>query len=495
MRIGIAGFLHESNTFAGQATRLRHFEEAALHEGGALLPVWREAHHELGGFIAGCEEAGAEAAPLLAAWATPMGPLTDETYEALAGRLCNALREAGPIDGLLLALHGAMGSESRVSADSETLRRVRAVTGPELPIVVSLDMHANIAPDMVRLPTATLAYTTYPHVDQRERGLECARLLVRTVRGEVRPVQAHVKLPLLIHIVQQYTGAGPMAAVMGAMRRLGGEGGMLAASVAPGYIYADTPHMGVSVLAVADGDQHRANQAAEELASFVWARRDKLNAALPDVKEAVRRAAETPGVVCLMDSGDNIGAGSPGDSTLLFEEVRRQGLRGACVVLCDPEAALQCAEAGEGAPVTLAVGGKTDAYHGAPATVQGTVVHVSDGRFVEPEARHGGLGDGNQGRTAVIKTSGGHTVILNSLRIMPTSLEQLLSLGVDPVAHRFVIVKGVTAPLAAYGPIASAVIAVDSPGASRAGPESYTYTQRPKPLYPLEDAACWESPL
>ena len=486
MRIAIAGFLHESNTFSRDLTTYRNFEEGYLHRGTDLIPVWREAHHELGGFIAGCEERGVEMVPLIAASATPKGPVAADAYDAIVDELCAMLRDAVPYDGVLLALHGAMVSEQHASADSETVRRVREVIGREMPLAVSLDMHANIAPPMAELPDITVAYRTYPHVDQRERGVECARHMAGMVRGEIRPAQAHRKLPLLIHIWRQYTGAGAMAEILRELEHTASLPGVLSASVAPGYIYADVPYMGVSVLVTTDNDRASAEAETERLASFVYEKRHELNAALPGVEEAVRRAKEIVGTVCLMDSGDNIGAGGPGDSTILFHEILRQGVPRACVVLYDPDAAKTCAALGEGKAVRLDAGGKTDTHHGAPVPIDGTIRRIHDGVYIEPEPRHGGARRFDQGLTAVIDTNDGHTVVVNSLRVMPTSLHQLLSLGIDPKHHKTITVKGVTAPLAAYAPIATEVIAVDSPGVTQAGPEAFVYKHRPRPLFPLD---------
>ncbi len=491
MRIAIAGLLHESNTFTPEVTTLQHFLESFLHYGDDLIPVWRDAHQELGGFIAGCESLGLEMAPLMAAWATPKGPVTEDTYETLVTTMIDRLKAAGPIDGMLLALHGAMVSEHVPSADSETVRRVRAALGDDVPLMLSLDMHANITPSMAHLPNVTIAYRTYPHVDQRDRGIECAQLIARTVRGEVSPVQAAVKLPLLIHIVQQHTGSGPMAELMREAERVASLPGILSASIAPGYIYADVPHMGVTAIVVADGDQARAKREAKALAQFIFERRDALNAGLPDVPTAVARAKAVDGTVCLMDSGDNIGAGGPGDSTFLFAEILKQGVPRACVVLCDPEAAEACTAVGIGAHVTLKVGGKTNDRHGSPIPITGCVIHLSNGIFEEKEARHGGMSVYDQGRTAVIATDDGHTIVVNSLRVMPTSLHQLLSLGITPQDHKVITVKGVTAPRAAYDPIAAEVIPVDSPGVTQAGPESFEYQNRPHPLYPLDGVEHW----
>lgn len=354
-----------------------------------------------------------EAVPILAAWATPGGPLTNETYESFIEEIFKGIEEAGPLDGILLALHGAMVAESFDSADGETARRIRERVGPDLPIVMSLDMHANISQPMVDCPSATIVYRTYPHVDQRQRELECARLMNRILREGARPRRALVKLPMLIHIVRQYSEEGPMLRIF-------------------------------------------------------------------------EKAGETPGAVSLMDCGDNIVGGGPGDSTILFPEVLSQGVSRSCVVLYDPESARACAEVGEGRKVSLRVGGKTDNRHGQPIAVEGEVLKISDGRFEESEPRHGGIQFLDQGLTVAVGTTDGHTVVLNSHRVMPASLHQLLSVGVKPEEHKILIVKGVTAPRAAYGPISSKVIPVDTPGVTQAGPESFEYHKRPKPLYPLE---------
>jgi microcystin degradation protein MlrC len=327
-------------------------------------------------------------------------------------------------------------------------------------------------------------------VDQRQRGLEAAALLQRVVRGEIEAHMAFRKLPLLIHIVQQFTSDGPMADIFREVSRLNDEPHVLSVSVLPGYIYADVPDMGVSVVVVAD-NPHAAERAADELAAYVFSMRAALNAELPDTVTAVAEAIRTPGTVCLMDGGDNIGGGGPGDATILLAEILRQRGERACVVLLDPEAVKTCEEAGAGGEVSLEVGAKTDDQHGSPVVIHGTVRGLSDGRFVEAEARHGGMRDCDQGPTAIVDTDDGHTVVLNSLRIMPTSLNQLTSLGLTPTDFELIVVKGVTAPREAYDPIAAKVIAVDTPGVTRAGPETFVYANRPKPLYPLEPDTQW----
>jgi microcystin degradation protein MlrC len=371
-------------------------------------------------------------------------------------------------------------------ADGETLERLRTLVGPSVPIVLSLDMHGNISPRMAKFPDAIVAYRTYPHIDQRARGVDCARLMAHILDGSLVPHVVHVKLPLLIHIVQQYTGSGPMAELYAELERIEEQPGIASVSLLPGYIYADVPFMGVSVIVIANGDPPIAEATAGFFATTIYERRDALNAGLPSVEEAVAEAVRTRGTVCLMDSGDNIGGGGPGDSTILFATLREAGAQRICTVLYDPEAVKNCAQAGEGARVSLTVGAKTDHEHGEPVAIEGTVLRIHDGHFVEEHPRHGGTRDYDQGKTAVVQTHDGHTVVLNSLRVMPTSLEQLLSLGIAPRAMGSIIVKGVTAPRAAYDPIATKTICVDTPGVTRAGPEAFVYKKRPHPLYPLD---------
>jgi microcystin degradation protein MlrC len=187
-----------------------------------------------------------------------------------------------------------------------------------------------------------------------------------------------------------------------------------------------------------------------------------------------------------MDVGDNVGGGSPGDSTILFAEVLRQNVKNALVVLCDPEAVIHCLTAGPGKRVELKVGAKTDRRHGAPICLLGAVRTLSDGRYVETQVRHGGWSNYDQGITAVVETEQLHTVVLTSRRMAPMSLEQLLSLGIHPEHKRLLIVKGVVAPRAAYERIASQVIVTDTPGVTCDDPCWFSYKRRRFPLYPLE---------
>lgn len=485
MRIAIGGILHESNTFAATPTDLAAF--AARHDVGAqILERWGRTHHEVAGFIQGAEAFGYEIYPTMVAAATPGGPVSADAFETLTTELTDALRNAPPLDGMLLAVHGAMVSETYPDGDGEIIRRVREVLGPDLPLVVTHDFHANISPAMVENATANIVYKTNPHVDQRQRGLQAAELIACTVRGEVRPVQALARPPMVWNILHQYTRAEPLRSIMEDAAALEGQNEILAASVAAGYPYADVHEMSPAVVVVADGNPERAQEEAARLALRLWKCRDRIEIHLPDAAEAVSRALQSPRPpVVIVEMGDNIGGGSPGDSTAILAELVRQRAPRAVSVIYDPAAAQTCAQVGIGAEVSLLVGGKTDSQHGAPVAITGRVRTLNDGRFEETEARHGGATHWNQGLTAVVEIPGETLVVLNSERTAPMSIHQLTSLGIRPERQRILVVKAAIAYRAAYEPIAGEIIEADTPGITAVNPLRFEYRRVRRPLWPL----------
>lgn len=492
-RIGILGMLHESNTFVSTTTTVEHFLESSLDEGPAILEKWRQRHHEVGGFLAGAGRFGFEPVPLLVAEAMPSGRLAEDTFEDLVGRMLAAVARAGAMDGILLALHGAASAVNHADADGEIVTRLRDLVGPDLPIVMTLDIHTNLSPRMVAGTTAIVVYRTVPHVDQRMRGLEAAQIMARTARGEVRPVQALVRPPLIINVIKHDTDEEPAASLMRDLEAAIDRPGILSASVCFGYPWADVAEMGSSFLAVADGDEAVARQAASGLAARVWDRRHEFVGELPTPEQAVRQAAQHDGQpVVLSDIGDNIGAGAPGDATILLREILAQGVANALVILWDPEAVRACVSAGVGADVSLEVGGKADALHGSPVALQGRVRTISDGRFHDPTPRHLGRTDYDQGTTVVVETPAQHAIVLTSIRMAPFSLQQVLSLGIDPRRKKIITAKAVVAPRAAYREVAAGFILVDTPGAGSANLDSFTYHRRRRPMFPFEPEAAFD---
>jgi microcystin degradation protein MlrC len=488
MKILAGGIMHESNTFASTRADRRRFLDGSLAAGRDVIPVWRDAHHEFGGFLEGATRFGYELVPSVMAWATPSGPVDDAVLEEVTDSLIADCR-ASPIDGMLLALHGAMVTPMRASADAEVLRRIRRAMGPEIPLVASLDFHANCDPVMTDFADALVGYQTYPHIDQRQRGLLAAELLTRTIRREIRPVCHIAKRPMIANILGQATDREPMKGLMAAARKAERRPGVLSVSVMGGFAYADVPNMGPSVIVVADVDRELAWATAEELADRMWDARHDLYVPCASPKEAVRRASHADrGPVVLVDLGDNVGGGSAGDGTVLLAEILTQKANGAVITLYAPAAVATCQRLGVGGRFTGKVGGMVDRLHGEPVEISGTVTGLFDGKWVETEARHGGRRHNDQGPTAVLKLDGDNTLVLNSLQTPPFSLGQLTSLGIDPGGAKMIVVKAAVAYKAAYAPVAAEIIEVDTPGVTAVNPGHFDYQHIPRPMFPLDDS-------
>ena len=320
--IAIGGIQHESNSFSTAKTTVADFERNNLTRGADIVPAWRESKHEVGGYIEGAAGYDFDLHPTLFAVATPSGPVASEAFETLTGELVERIRSAPPLDGLLLALHGAMYCESHPDGDAEIVRRVRAALPDALPLIVTHDFHANVAPELIAHCDALTIYKTNPHVDQRERGRKAAEIMARTVRGEVRPAQAIEKPALFYNICFQNTSLPPLAPITEETRRLERDPRILSASVCCGYQYADVSAMGPSVVVVTDGDEDLARSEAKRLADMLWGIREQLVLDAPDAAEAVRRAVSGDAFpVVLVELGDNVGGGSAADGTFILSEL------------------------------------------------------------------------------------------------------------------------------------------------------------------------------
>jgi microcystin degradation protein MlrC len=482
MRIAVAGFMHESNTFNPIPAERAAFAQQGFALGADLLTEWRAAHHEVAGFLQAGTVEGFEPVPLLMAWATPSGPVASDVFDEITGALVERLREARA-DGLLLALHGAMVSDHHLDADGEILARIRAAVGRDFPLAVTFDLHGNLSARLMALCDLTVAYRTNPHVDQRECGGRAARLLARWLRGEIRPCLALAKPPMLINIMKQDTSREPLATLMRRVRQIEEQPGVLAASLLPGFAYADVPQMGPSVVVVSDGDGDLARRHADALSADLFEAREKFSVSLPDAAQAVAQAltqSRTP--VVLVDTGDNVGGGSAGDGTVILTELLRQKATGSVVCLYAPEEVRVCAAAGIGVEVTLHVGGRVDRLHGDPVAVTGRVALLHDGTYVEEEVRHGGKRINRMGPTALVELAGENRLVLTTLRHPPFSLGALTCLGIRPEKQRILVVKAAIAYKAAYGPIAGTIIEVDTPGLTAINPARLPYRSIRRPL-------------
>jgi microcystin degradation protein MlrC len=482
--LAIAGIMHESNTFSDTPTDAAAFSQTHASN---MIKVWGEAHHEISGFIQGATQYDYTVYPTFMASAMPAGRVTDDVFDRLTEMLTQHLKAAPKHEGLLLALHGAMVVESYPDGDGEVLRRLRDAFGHDFPIVVTLDQHTNVSEQMVAESTALVIYKTTPHIDQRQRGLQAAELMMRILRGEVTPTQALAKPPMLLNILYHVTNVPPMEPILTAAKQLEEDPNVLVANVAVGYPYADVYEAGPAFVVVTDDDPQLAQTEADRLSDMLWSVRGQLTLDLPDAAQAVEQAIHSEQhPVILVEMGDNIGGGSPGDSTFILAELVRQGASGFAVVIFDPEAVQSCIQAGVGGMVSLEVGGKADNQHGDPVPIRGNVRLIHDGQYIETQPRHGGQRYHNQGLTAVVAV-GDSLVALTSRRQTPFSLQQLLSLGIDPTEMRMIVVKAAVAYRAAYEPIAGQIIEVDTPGLTAVNPLHFEYNDIRRPLFPLDD--------
>lgn len=475
-RIAIASLMHESNSFSAERTALADFE--FFDPAG-----WEKGNGEVAGMVSELDPEEFDVRRTIFASATPKGPVTAAAYEELTSRLLEAVRASGPVDGVLLALHGAMFSELYPQADEETVRRVRRLLGPGVPLVVTHDFHANISPLTVELCDALVAYQQNPHLDTKQRGARAARILMRTLRGQARPVQAIVKPPLVWNIVFQNTNVDPLLSITQASMKLETQPGILAASVLGGYQYADTEFMGPSVVVVTDNDLPRAQAEARELAGRMWDLREQIELRLPDADKAVQLAMNAPKhPVALFELGDNIGGGSAGDETFILERLLQRKARGWVVVIFDPAAVEAAKQAGIDGAFDRPVGGATAASASRPVQVKGMVRSLHHGRYVETEVRHGGSRYWVMGHTAVIEAVGStadelNLLVVTSERSSPNSIHQLVSCGIYPERQKILVAKGAVAPRAAYQPVAAEIVTVDTPGCTAVNPAHFTYTR------------------
>lgn len=490
-RVGILALIQESNTFLPGVTTLEDFRRELLVTGEDVRTAFINAHHEVRGFFDGLAKAGIEAVPLFAARALPFGTIEPDAFSSLLQMMLEQLSSCGKLDGLLVAPHGATVSKAFPDADGAWLKEVRKVVGPTMPIIGTLDPHGNLSPEMVAATNALVAYRTNPHVDQEQRGLEAADLMIRTLSGEIHPVQAACFTPMAINIERQCTSESPCKDLVDRFKEAERRDHVLAASLMLGFPYADVAEMGSSALVVTDGQPELAQKVADELGRQMWSLRQGLAGTFLSVPDAVAQAAKLTGPVCLLDMGDNVGGGSPGDGTWIAHELLNTGIGPAFVCIDDAGAVAVAESVGVGNSGRFTIGGRTDQLHGAPLVGEFTVQQLADGRYSESEVRHGGFTEFDQGRTAILTTPAGLMVMITSKRTLPFSLKQLTAFGLSPNQFQIIVAKGVNAPLAAYRDVCPSILRVNTRGVTVADMTQLPYRHRRRPMFPFEPSMTW----
>ncbi|MDQ6707487.1 MAG: M81 family metallopeptidase, partial [Acidobacteriota bacterium] len=458
------------------------WEDFELRDGSAgNLERWAAGNTEVAGIVQEGARQGFQMLPAIYASATPKGRVDIDAFDRLTGILTSAITKAQHLDGVLLALHGAMYTAEFPHADEEIVRRVRKAIGPHMPLVVTHDFHANVSPEIVALTSVLLTYQQCPHLDTKARGERAASIMGRMLRGEIRPRQAVVNPPVLWNIVFHNTYEEPLKSITQASIELERRPGILAASVACGYQYNDVPYMGPSVIVATNDDADLARREAQRLADMMLDRRDRIRLDLPDAATAVRDAiASETHPVALFEAADNIGGGAPGDQTFILEELLKQGAQGWVVTIYDPAAVAAAKSAGIDGKFEQAVGGWSPGSPSKPVSIRGAVRSLHAGRFIEPEIRHGGQRYWNMGHAAVIEAEGSTPDNLNLLvvtaeRSSPNSLHELISCGIYPERQKILVAKGTIAPRAAYEPVASRIVLVNTPGTTAVDPRQFVF--------------------
>ncbi|CAN5394153.1 M81 family metallopeptidase [soil metagenome] len=490
LRVGIIGLYHESNTFITESTTLENYRRSVLLIGEEIRRQYGNAHHEITGFFETLEGGGIEAVPIFFGNAMPWGRVSDETLDALWHMVEEGLEKAGPLDGVLAAPHGAAVSDSRPDMDGWWLSRLRLIVGEEIPIIVTLDPHANLSPTMVSACDALVAYRQNPHLDQRQRGVEAAGLMVRTLHGEIAPVSAGTFPPVAINIERQLSFAEPLLSMHRELEAVRAIPGILSASITFGFPYADIADLGTAFIVVADNLPELAQAQATRLSNWLVDNRELFRGELISPEEAVARIEDSPKPVGLLDMGDNMGGGAPGDSTILVRLLHEAGCYRALAYLPDP-LAVQAAQAADiGSRITLDIGGKLPMTPSSPIRMEVTVISFHDGIFRETKPRHGGLTGGNMGPTAVVRSDTGLTIMLMSRRSgANASVQPFIACGLNPADFDVIVIKGVHAPVGAYAEVCPTLIRVNTPGVTTADMSLLNYENRRKPLFPFEEIA------
>ncbi|MDA0596560.1 MAG: M81 family metallopeptidase [Chloroflexi bacterium] len=517
MRFAILGISHETNTFSKVPATYEEFEKATIARGQEIVDLYAESQYTISGYLQGAEELGFEAVPLMYANTGPIGTITKDAYDRISGEMHQMLRDQGPWDGVLISNHGAAVSEEFPDMDAEFTRVVREIVGPDVPVGVTLDMHANISKDTVANTDVCIVWRTCPHLDTKLRGRKTAELIYRTVLGEIKPTQFIEMPPMLVNIVKQFTGQEPMLSLVDECVAANEIENVLDTSIAEGYPYADVAEMGMSWITITDGDAELAEKTSKDLAARAWTRRVDLNKPVASIPDALTQAEELYvgpkpegvenfmpsdgtalaepeknehshlGPIVLMDVGDNIGGGSSADSTHILKVAKEMGVTGYLQSLYDPEAVEACVVAGIGAELALDVGGKTDDMHGEPVHIVGTVAVIDDGPYEETRPTHGGYRFYDDGKRVLFNTVDGMTILLTSARSGNTARAQMYSMGINPEDYRIIVAKGVSSPRPAYQPIAAEIIIVNSPGVTSADLDTFEFKNRRVPLYPFEE--------
>jgi microcystin degradation protein MlrC len=488
VKLVLAQMKHETNTFSPVPTPLARFGHGRDRpwEGREAYEEFKGTGTALGAFIDLAERAGAEVVLPVAAQAWPSGPVAQEAYEHIAGRIVDAVAQG--CDAVLLDLHGAMVAERFEDGEGELLARIRRVA-PRVPIGVAHDMHANVSPATGRIATSLAGYQTYPHVDMYETGLRAGKPVIDLLLGKANPVVAFGQKPMLPHVMRQSSLDSPNREIQARARQMERQGA-LGASFFVGFPHADIPYAGASSVVLTDGDAQLARRYCDELLAMAWESRGQFVYRPEPLEVSMRRAkalGERP--VVLLDHYDNCASGGTMDTTAVLGAMLQARLEeAAAFAICDPQAVARMKEAGLGARVALPLGGKLDmpslGLKGTPLALAGTVKRIVDGLY----RNEGPMGRGelmDMGAAAVLDT-GRVEIVVISRQVEPYDIAAFRAVGIDPAAKRYLMLKSRVHWRAGLGALARAVVECAGEGVCTSDYSQLQFRHVRRPIYPLD---------
>lgn len=489
-RVALIEFAHESNTFTVKTTGIQDFQNSRYVRRAEMLEQLRGTGSEIGGAIDAAARMGWEVVPILAAHANPGGPLSEIARREITDEARRLLEEGGPLDGVFIALHGAMVTETDHDGESQFLREIRAEVGSGIPVAVTLDLHANVFDELAEHVQIAVSYRTYPHVDMAARAGEACDLLHRAMGGEIKPRLSVARPPMLVGCDDgRTTDDGPMCRILEAAAEAAQVPEILHVSVNAGFTDADVFAAGPSVLVCHENAETEAKLTARRLCDVIWSLRDDWTLPMP-LAEAIaalkgRTLSSKPVVVA--DFSDNPGGGGYGDCTALLSALLDAGIENAALgALIDAQAAKTLTEAGVGGVVTLPIGGKSDpSVGGGPLDLTGQVRAVSDGLVIFEGPMLAGVA-ADMGPSVCFRVAG-VDVLIASNPLQMHDLNQFRSVGIEPMEKSVLVVKSMQHFRAAFEPIASEVLVVDAGGLCSPDVKRRKYERLRRPVFPLDE--------
>ena len=490
-RILIAGFKHETNTFSQLPTTLDSYKSLMLYYGDEVMAKMRQTKTEISAFIDACERFNWQGVFPVYANATPSGRVTKEAFEHVVNVILDSIKDQDAFDGICLSLHGAMVCTHVDDGEGELLHRIRCVVGYNVPIAITLDLHANITDQMAKLADIIVIYQTYPHIDQYETASKASHLLQRTLVGEIKPKTVVARAQMMDGLDHgRTTTPGPMTEILlSAQAGVDTTPGVLSSSVACGFPWVDIFDTGPSVVVVGDGNAPEYQNLADTLINKVWQSRHRITIHPISIEEAMIRvqvAGKRSAPIVLADFADNPGGGGYGDGTCLLKAMIVADLQNTAFgMLYDPIAVQTCVQQGLGAHVVVAIGGKIDPRYGAPIPVTGRVVAITDGSLKLKGPMLAGTSI-QMGPTVVLRV-GGIDIVMTSGRFQNYDINYYMHTNINPRDKDVVAVKSAHHFRAAYAPIASEIIVIDDGGGlTSRNYKELSYTNVRRPVFPLD---------